>query len=569
VERRVILAIVLMLIVAVLPSILFPPKKPVRQTGGRAVGDTTPTPAVAESAAAPAPPFALSAPSARPPVRPSAGVPAETVWVTSSRYRLGFGTAGAELVRAELPEYRSFAAGDSGRPVQLVPAGRPLLAHSILLGADTISLADWSFTPSARVVRVPETGTESVPLTFTAARGGGGARVTLEYVFRPGEYHFEVRGKVTGLGPQGAVLLVGLGDGLRSVEADSMDDFHHFGVVTKAGKTQGTSFQSLKPGSVKVLNGPFEWAGVKSKYFLAAALASGENEPQFGGGIAVGGPVDVTSSSLLGGRSGLQTRVALALTLPVPPAGDFRYQLYVGPLEYRRLAHLGHGLDEANPYGGVLRPIIQPVSALVVNVLIWMHDRLSLAYGWVLVMFGILVRVLLWPLNQKAMESSIRMQAVAPVIKETQERYKNEPDRLQREMLKIYKEHNVNPFGGCLPMMLPMPVLFALYFVFANTIEFRGVPFLWLPDLSRADPYYIIPIVMGLSMFALSKIGQIGVPPNPQTKTMVYFMPVFMTVLFLRFASGLNLYYAVQNLFSIPQQYFIARRRLREQGRRR
>jgi len=111
-----------------------------------------------------------------------------------------------------------------------------------------------------------------------------------------------------------------------------------------------------------------------------------------------------------------------------------------------------------------------------------------------------------------------------------------------------------------------MPVLFALFFVFANTIEFRGVPFLWLTDLSRADPYYIIPIVMGLSMFVLSKVGQIGVPPNPQAKMMVYFMPVFMTVLFLRFASGLNLYYAVSNLFSIPQQYLIAKRRVREQA---
>src|SRR5437762_13777727 len=85
-------------------------------------------------------------------------------------------------------------------------------------------------------------------------------------------------------------------------------------------------------------------------------------------------------------------------------------------------------------------------------------------------------------------------------------------------MMKLYKEHNVNPFGGCLPMLLPMPVLFALFFVFANTIEFRGVAFLWLPDLSRPDPYYIIPIVMGLSMFVLSKVGQIGMPPNPQTK---------------------------------------------------
>src|SRR5437879_10601529 len=105
-----------------------------------------------------------------------------------------------------------------------------------------------------------------------------------------------------------------------------------------------------------------------------------------------------------------------------------------------------------------------------------MHERLSLAYGWVLVIFGILVRALLWPLNQKAMESSIRMQAVAPLLKETQERYKNDPERLQRGTMRLYKEHNVNPLGGCLPMLIPMPVLFALFFVFADTIEFRGAP---------------------------------------------------------------------------------------------
>jgi YidC/Oxa1 family membrane protein insertase len=280
----------------------------------------------------------------------------------------------------------------------------------------------------------------------------------------------------------------------------------------------------------------------------------------------VGGPRTATSSSLLG-RSQVATRTAVALTLPVPPAGDFTYDLYVGPLEYRRLAQLGHDLDDANPYGGFLRPIIQPVSVLVVNILIWMHDRLSLAYGWVLIIFGVLVRALLWPLNQRAMESSIRMQAVAPLLKQVQDRYKNEPERLQREMMRLYKEHNVNPLGGCLPMLIPFPVLITLYFVFQSTIEFRGVPFLWLSDLSRADPYYIIPIVMGLSMFVLSKVGQIGVPPNPQTKTMVYFMPGVMTLLFLRFASGLNLYYAVSNIFSIPQQYLIAMRRLREQGK--
>src|SRR5256885_7004209 len=545
-----------MLIVAVLPSILFPPKKPAdRRTGGRP--DSTASLAAApESAAAPA------RPSPGPPVRPSASAPAETVWVTSPLYRLGFTTRGGALVRAELSRYRSFAKVDAGSAVQLVRDGTPLLVYQRTSGGDTTLVSDWALTPSATRVQV---GSEGATLSFTGVRDG--ARFALEYRFFPAEYRFTVRGRMEGFGPAGATMVLGLGDGLRSVEADSMDDFRHYALVTKATKTQRTDFGSVKPGDRKILDGPFEWTGVKSKYFFIAALAVEENQPRFGAAIVEGGPRTASASSLFG-RSAVATRAAVAVTLPVPPAGEFGYQVYVGPLEYRRLSQLGHDLDDANPYGGFLQPIIQPVSVLVVNILIWMHDQLRLAYGWVLIIFGILVRLLLWPLNQRAMESSIRMQAVAPLLKQVQERYKNEPERLQREMMKLYKEHNVNPFGGCLPMLLPMPVLFALFFVFANTIEFRGVAFLWLPDLSRPDLYYIIPIVMGLSMFVLSKVGQIGMPPNPQTKMMLYFMPAFLTLLFLNFASGLNLYYAVSNIFSIPQQYLIARRRLRDQGKR-
>jgi len=544
VDRRVILAIVLMLIVAVLPSILFPPKKQAaRRSGALGASESTPPP--------PAPATPLGAP--RLPLHaPLAPALAETVWVTGPQYRMGFSTRGGGLVRAELVDFRSFAPGDAAGPVQLVPPGVALLAPRLVLGTDTVKLADWTFRPSVPALRVAG---DSARLRFVAERRG--ARVTLDYTFAPDEYRFQVAGHITGLGPTGAVAVVDLGDGLRSVEADSADDFRHYAVVTKAAKTQSTSFQSLKPGTVKVLDGPFEWVGIKSKYFLVALLTLDEGEPKFAGSIAVGEPRV--------GRAG--ARAVVSATLPVPAAGAFRFEVYVGPLEYRRLARIGHDLDDANPYGGVLRPLIQPVSNLVVNILLWMHERLQLAYGWVLIIFGVLVRLLLWPLNQRAMESSIRMQAVAPLIKSTQDKYKDDPERLQREMMKIYKDHQVNPFGGCLPMVLPMPVLFALFFVFANTIEFRGVPFLWLPDLSRADPYYIIPIMMGVSMFVLSKVGQIGVPPNPQSTTMLYFMPVFMTVLFVRFASGLNLYYAVSNIFSIPQQYRIARQRLRRQGR--
>ena len=548
-RQRVILAVLLMLLVWLAPMLIWPPKP--NPTAGRPVGPTTGDTVQSQRPSSDTTPVLAVRPSGRPADASDTG---RTVWVTSPLYKLGFSTRGGRLVSAELLQYQSFAAGDSATSVELVPPGSAFLRHRLALPTgDTVSLADWTFQSELEGPGVVvAAGQETKTLRFQAERGA--SRVTLEYRFRPDEYRFDVQGSVTGLGSSGAVLLVDLADGLRSVEKDTLDDYRHFSIVTKASKSERTDFSKLDPGERMLFDGPFEWVGIKSKYFFTAALAFDEGQARFGGAIAVGG--------LRTGKAASRARVTI--TLPVAPAGSFRYQVYTGPLEYRQLSHLSHGLDDANPYGGIFRPIIQPVSVFVVNILLWMHEKLSLAYGWVLILFGIMVRIALWPLNQKAMESGIRMQAVAPLIKEIQDKYKNEPERLQREMFRVYREHKVNPVGGCLPMLLPMPVLFALFFVFGNTIEFRGVPFFWLPDLSRPDPVYIIPILMGLSMFALSKVGQIGVPPNPQTKMMLYFMPVFMTVLFLNFASGLNLYYAAQNLFSIPQQYMIAKRRLRE-----
>src|SRR2546423_2104982 len=538
-----------MIVVAIAPSLIWPSKKTARQPDGRTADSGHVVPKASDSNAT------AAGPSGRPAVRPTQTADTgRTIWVTSPLYRLGFSTRGGRLVSAELLNYQSFAPGDSARPVQLVPRGDAFLRHRLVVpGGDTVSLDDWDFQPAPDapgLVVYAGQGTQSLHLE--AVRGG--SRVTLEYRFTPDVYRFEVRGNVTGLSSGGAVLLIGLSNGLRSAEKDSLDDYRHYAVVTKASKAERTDFSKLRPDQRALLDGPFEWVGVKSKYFFTAALALEEGQQTFGGAIAVGGP-----------RSGrAATRASVSITIPVPPAGGFRYQVYAGPLDNRQLAPLGHDLDDANPYGGIFRPIIQPVSVVVTAILLWMHERLHLAYGWVLILFGIVIRIVLWPLNQKAMESSIRMQAAAGPLKEIQDKYKDDPARLQREMMRVYKEYHVNPFGGCLPMLLPWPVLLALFFVFANTIVFRGVPFLWLPDLSRADPYRIIPIVLGLSMFALSKVGQIGVPPNPQTKMMVYFMPIMMTVLFLNFASGLNLYYAAQNIFSIPQQYLIAHKRLRK-----
>ena len=148
-------------------------------------------------------------------------------------------------------------------------------------------------------------------------------------------------------------------------------------------------------------------------------------------------------------------------------------------------------------------------------------------------------------------------------MKKLQDKYEDDPEKLQQEMMKLYKEHDINPLAGCLPMLLPFPILITLFFVFKNTIEFRGVPFWWLSDLSQADPYYITPVVMGASMFLMQYIGQRGMERNTMMKAMTYGMPVMMTFFFLNFPAGLNLYYATSNLASLPQQFYLSKERMK------
>ena len=468
--------------------------------------------------------------------------------VSTPRATYRFSSLGAALESARLPEYRSFRV--RGGPTDTVDLVRPrdrLLGYRLVVGTDTLRLDSLPFAPTRTAQGV----------AFAAARGA--VRFEVAYAPTAGRnYELDIAGRIEGLEGQGALLLVGLGTGLANVEADSLDNYRKYGVAGHSDQPQEKTFQKVPAGETVALEGPFDWVAVKSKYFIGALLSPDPAQKTFGGAILTGGP-----------RPGrLATHAQTWVTHAVGPDGRFRFSLYLGPQEYREVHALGRQLDKASPYGWIFKPIVMPVSVWITQLLLWMHRFLHLGYGLVLILFGILVRLLLWPLNQKAMMSSVAMQAVQPLMKDLQTRYKDDPAKLQQETMKLYKEHKVNPLGGCLPMLVPFPILLALFFVFANTIEFRGVPFLWLPDLSLRDPYYIIPVVMGASMWALSKLGQIGMPPNPQAKMMTTVMPIMMTVLFLNFASGLNLYYAVSNLVSLPQQFHINRMRMREMERR-
>jgi len=554
-DRRTVWAILLMMVIAITPA-LFIKRPPRPAPGARSATDTTaPAPAAPSGSIAPAGragPADSLRPSADTAAADTAAAAAATrvriVRVTSPLYTYGISTAGGRLVEARLHRYRSIAPADSGGTAELLPPDSRLLGLTLVLDRDTIPLDAWTFTASADSLAA---GGE--PLRLTATRGPVGIELT--YRFTPDDYRIEVTGRVTGVGPNGGTLLVGMGPTLANTEANIEENHRALAVVTRRTDAERVDLGSLKPGETRTVSGPLDWVAMKSKYFVTGVLAYDTTGGRIGG-------VAITARPTAEKRP---TEADVRLSVPLPPNGEFGYTTYAGPMEYNRLGRLGRGFDDVNPYGWPgLRTIIRPVAVGVRWLLVWMHEHLHLAYGLVLVSFGIMVRILLWPLNQKAMRANMQLQAVQPLMKDIQERHKADPQKMQQEMFKLYKEYNVNPLGGCWPMLLPMPVLFALFFVFQNTIELRGASFLWLPDLSRPDPLYIIPVIMGASMWGLSKVGQVGMEPNPQMKMMLYIMPVMMTFLFLNFASGLNLYYAVSNIASIPQQWMLARERLRK-----
>ncbi len=476
--------------------------------------------------------------------------PAQAIVVESPEYRFEFTSRGATLESAELLGYQALNGRDG--VVQLLPEGGDALAKSLVVGRDTLSLADLDFdVEPAAGLQLSEGGGPQA-LHFIHDRADSPLRVEITYTFRPDDFLIDVTADVRGV--DRPLLLTSLGQGLAFNEADSVQEARVMSWVGNHLNDGVRSTEMRKVERPEIHEGPYLWAGVKSKYFVVAVLpgaGEGEEGPYLGGVIT---------------RPGLnEMRPTIEVTQAIGNDGLAAYRLYMGPQVYSRLQAVGADMEDVNPYGWKwLRPLIRPFVTLTLWILNFLHDNLSVGYGWVLVIFGVLMRLALWPLNNKAMRAQMRNMAVQPLVKEIQTKYKDNPEKLQKEMMNLYKEYGFNPLAGCLPMLLPWPVLIALFFVFQNTIELRGVPFGWLPDLSAKDPFFILPIILAVSMFALQFISFRSMPDagkNPQMKMMMYFMPPFFGFIFMNFPSGLNLYYATANLATIPQQFMIARER--------
>ena len=544
-DKRTLLAFALMAIVIVVTPLLFPSTR--RAPARRADTPVTATPQPrAPQSGVPAAQSATAPAQSAAPV-PQATVAAgafDTVALANTRAKYLFLNPGATPVSATAFGFRDLRPGrrDTIASVTQPGAYGPLLHYRINNNGAVIALDTVRFS-------VQQSGST---LTFTSSAPA----VTISYTQSADGYRTNVRGSVAGAAPN-ATLLIDLPNELRSVEADTLDDMRHLAYAYRLPMRDVTTIPYSKlDTTVRVDTGGMQWVVARNKYWLVA-LMKPVGTP--------GGPEFRGLSARRDTTAGKVVHTASATTSLPLSSGQFAFDLYVGPQSWQELHALGNELENVNTYAGWI-PGVQPFATLIMRVLLWMKATFHVNYGWVLVLFGVAIRLLLWPLNQKAMRTSIQMQRLQPELQEIQRKYKNEPDKQRDALVKVYQAHGMSPLSpmlGCLPMLLPMPVLFALYFVFQNTIEFRGVQFLWLPDISLRDPYYIIPLVMGASMFLLSWIGMRGMPPNPQTKMMSYMMPAMFTIMFLNFASGLNLYYAVQNVAALPQQWIITRERAR------
>ncbi|WP_373058533.1 membrane protein insertase YidC [Gemmatimonas sp.] len=569
--RRIALAVVLMAAVLILTPILFPSPVPapgsktavsdsLRRADSATVASTNPVAADSATAAA-AVAAGVASGATAPGMRAlpdstnaalrTVAVPVDTAVVTTAPAVFRTTNRGAALIGVEMQQFVALSnkGRTKGGPVELAKVGDRLLSFRLVTPGDTVALNAQTFITT----RTEENGRAVVRYDATV----GARAMTIAYSFLPDSYRVNVSVVVKGA-PENSFLLIDMPPGFRSSEADTTEDQSHLAYAYKPDQqnAKGVSFGSLDPGERRIEAGPIAWTVAKNKYFLLGVLASNGNagfaEVNFTGGVRVA-------------KAATRSEATIVASLR---SGSVAFDVYAGPQEFKRLVAMGRSFETSNPYGGWLQGVVQPFATMVIRLLLWMKTTLGLSYGWILVLFGVAVRIILWPLNQKAMRSSMQMQRIQPHLQEIQTKYKGDQTKLQAEMMRVYKEHGMSPFSslsGCVPMLIPLPVFFALFFVFQNTIEFRGVSFLWFPDISLKDPFFVIPILVAITAMGLSWIGMRGMKANEQQKMMMYLMPAMMMVIFFNMASGLNLYYFVQNLASLPQQWLISQERSKAQ----
>ena len=506
------------------------------------VAASTPAPAAAAASAngVPAASAAVTAtPGQVPTSAPAASAaPREKIEVQTDVLKLSFDTEGGSLVRSEFTRHRDLVDPKKNMVLLDQSSSRVYMAQTGLIGGDfPTHKAPMTFSGE----RSLKEGQNELTLRFESAEING-VKLVKTYTLKRGSYVIDVQHDVVNNGqvsvtPQLYMQLVRDGN---KPEGESSFYFTFTGpaIYTDAKKYNKVDFEDIEKNKAEIdktsTNG---YVAMVQHYFASAwLLADGLQRENF---------VRKVDTNLY--AVGMITPVA---ELAPGQSKTVSNQLYSGPQEEKVLEALSPGLDLVKDYGWL---------AMLSKPLYWLLDQLHSVlqnWGWSIVALVLLLKIAFYWLNAKAYSSMAKMKAINPKIMEMRERLKGNPQQMQQEMMKIYREEKVNPMGGCFPIMIQIPVFIALYWVLLSSVEMRNAPWvLWIHDLSAPDPYFILPLVMTLTTLLQTALNP--APPDPMQAKLMWFMPLIFSVMFFFFPAGLVLYWITNNILSIAQQWMI------------
>ena len=482
--------------------------------------------------------------AATPTVSPAAIETAEKFVLQNDVLALEISANGANVVDAKLLK----ALTADNKPVELFQytPNHKYFARSGLIALNNNDLPN--HTSTFKLVQSGKDGSGRPFMTLASERGG--VKLEKTFILNPGSYVVDVGHRVTQSGT-GAAPLVLYTEIVRDATQEqkigpfdgafSASTFTGPAAYTDKEKFNKLEFTAIDKNKItiptQVAAGDPAWIAMVQHYFASAWI-----------------PGDKLARDIYAGRidNGLY-RIGMQIPLGVVAQGSTvveKARLFVGPQEEKVLETIAPGFELLKDYG-YLTILAKPIFWLLEKI----HGYVG-NWGWAIILLTILIKLVFFPLSAASYKSMARMKEVQPRLMAMKEQYKGEPQKLNQAMMEMYRKEKINPLGGCLPVVIQIPVFISLYWVLLSSVEMRGAPWiLWIHDLSVPDPYYILPVIMAVSMFVQTKLNP--TPPDPiQAKVMMY-MPIVFSIMFFFFPAGLVLYWVVNNLLSIAQQWQI------------
>jgi len=476
-------------------------------------------------------------------------VPVDSIFIETKVWSVILTNYGGGPVSLHLKKYLD----QEGKPIQMLPDCEKATPElSIQKGTITDSRLPFASSLPAGHYTVDNNPLE---ITYSFHEASGNI-VVKRYRFYPNRYDYDLIVDITKGADAAGLRVYSLEwkNKLMPTELNIQDDYRSFWAAALMGNSL-TKFDSFDNGKLEAdpqYDGTTQWVATRSKYFAAIMVPRSRE----GSGIDVSG-IEKTVSSPDGAVKGRELAVGLMMEIPFDSSFADSFSVFIGPMDYEILSNFHNKVIDIIDIGTT--PVVGWLIKIFAVPIMWLLPRMYQIipnYGFVIIIFGLLVKLITMPLSKKTVQSMMAMKALQPKMEELKKKHAKNPQALNREMMKLYKEHGVNPLSGCLPYLPQLPLFFALFAVFRSTILLRQAPFIfWWNDLSRGamsitDPYIILVVLMAVLMFVQQKMTM----TDPKNKMLIYLMPIMMGFFFYKASAGLVLYWTTFSLFSLLEQ---------------